>query len=430
MTINKKFPIYFFYVLFVLMIIVRDIYCLPISKYAYILVVAIYMLLGNKEDIFCCICFLIPIFSGIPLKNIIVVSLFCLFVKYDESIVLDKKCLVYSSLILILETISILNDYFSVVEYIRFIMIFGFLLIFVLDQRKQLNYAKMIKFYLLGTAITIFILILQMLKYYTVKEFLGLGLRFGNVNEVLGLDPEIMRIFLNPNELGIQCALSICFLLVLFRSLPLVVSVPGMFFYCVVGIMTQSRTFIITLPCIAFIYLYGANIKWKAKIYYAFILAIILLITAFFVRNILLNYFLVLVRRFTEYEDISNGRVSITLFYIFNSLSSVFRAVLGVGTQNVHLKYNCLFVPHNLFLEIFINWGIIGFVFVYLLFRRFFYLQKNSKEKSIYRYVPFIIYLIMLQTGQGFSLYYHILYLVPIFAAMRMDLGPEEILCD
>ena len=415
------------YVMFIAMLIGRDIGGIAVNKYIFIILASIIMFVGSEEDIYCFISFATPLFSGIPLKNITICALFLLIIKRKFEIKLDKKCLIFGIMILILELASIHKGFFSMIEYVRFVAVFMFTLIFLTEKQTNLNYKRIIYYFLFGTTVMILILCLQMLKYYSLEEFLAMGQRFGNINQILQLDNS-MRVSLNPNDLGIFCNLAICFLLLLKKDVSFVIWVSGLALFFIIGIMTQSRTFILTFLCIAVMYVMFINKGVKRKIYTICLGVIIGGVFLFLMREIIFKYVQNLIGRFTQVDDISNGRTSITLFYIKSMFQSAYDLLFGVGMQNINFKYNAFFTPHNVILETVIGWGSIGLICIYCLFYRICLNNKKTNHKiGIKYYIPIICFFIMLQTGQGFSLCFHILSLIPVCAGIWLACNQNEI---
>lgn len=414
------------YVMFVILLIRRDIGGTIVNKYLFIALAAMMMLIGSDEDIYCFISFATPLFSGIPLKNITLLALFFLMIKHRFEIKLDKKSFILCIIILILELGSIHKGFFSMMEYVRFIAVFLFTLIFLIDRKKMLDYKKIIYYFLTGTAVMILILCLQMLKYYSLSEFLSMGQRFGNVNELLQLDNG-MRISLNPNDLGIFCNLAICFVLLLKKDMPLVIWGGSLILFLLVGIMTQSRTFIIAFLFVMMMYVFWVNKGVKRKVYAIAVGILIGSIAAFLLRELISQYLQNLIRRFTQVNDITNGRNSITLFYVNEMFQSAYDLLFGVGMQNINSKYNTIFGPHNVVLEIIVGWGGIGLVCVVCLFYRICMKIKGIRRKiDMKYYIPIVCYFVMLQTGQGFSLYFHTLSLIPVCAGIWLASQQKE----
>ncbi len=78
--------------------------------------------------------------------------------------------------------------------------------------------------------------------------------------------------------------------------------------------------------------------------------------------------------------------------------------IMGVGIQNYDVKAGLNNVSHNAIQEIFVAWGILGFIAVLLIVIESLYaVIKKHKLDNVYYYLPLITLLLMIQAGQFFS---------------------------
>lgn len=113
-----------------------------------------------------------------------------------------------------------------------------------------------------------------------------------------------------------------------------------------------------------------------------------------YVTNLLLRF---------QDADISNGRVDIAAYYFREMFQHVDRLIFGVGLQNYAEKYGYYMSAHNATQEVMITWGLIGLLLVILLFLGIFWNGHvhNPKAKLV-QYLPLVMYLVVIQSGQGF----------------------------
>ncbi len=110
-------------------------------------------------------------------------------------------------------------------------------------------------------------------------------------------------------------------------------------------------------------------------------------------------------------------------YYFSKWLQHIDRIILGVGLQNYQEKYGYSMSAHNAAQEVLITWGIPGLIMVIMLFL---IVVRNARRLNpqalLIQYIPFFIFLVDLQTGQGFSNTSNILFFSVAYSAILMQL--------
>lgn len=307
------------------------------------------------------------------------------------------------ALILFIELLSSFRGLFSLVDYLRFSGIFLFSFLRTCDLRNEYDNEGIIHCYIYGFWIAMASVLGQMLNIYSIEQILSLGVRFGNTREILDIAIEGMIVSYNPNGLGFLCLLAGLFSLLLYQKNNKIWYLLSFSGATLLGFMTQSRAFLLvyTLSMLLYTLLSCHSIKSIFNRFFIFLVGGTLLI--FGVLWLIPEYVDNLLLRLND-ADISNGRADI-LTYCFNGMFEyIDRLIFGVGLQNYPQKYGFLMSAHNATQEVIIAWGIIGFLLVIALFIVVFYNGRmhNSKAKLV-QYLPLVMYLVAIQSGQGFS---------------------------
>ncbi|MEF9988319.1 MAG: hypothetical protein RR797_04520, partial [Christensenella sp.] len=181
-----------------ILILLRDLGGIGISRFVFIGLAALACILSNKAGIYCIIAFLTPLATGISCTYITAIALVILLFKqkklYTQPIGL--ACMVG---ILVLELLSAFRGLFSLMDYLRFVGIFVFSFLRTFDTQDDYNNDGIVHGYILGFWVSMTSVWGQMLQSYSFSELLKLGVRFGNTRLVLDLSTEGMLISYNTN---------------------------------------------------------------------------------------------------------------------------------------------------------------------------------------------------------------------------------------
>jgi len=419
--ISGSLKLVFFTALIAILVLIRDILGIGINKYILVGIASLCLLLVDKYDIYAFIAFITPFSVGISYTYISLIALAVLILKEKGKISIQITGLVCMALILMIEFFSIIRGNFEITNYLRFAAVFILAFYRMLDSDIKYDNKKIVIYFVLGYWVAVIALLGQSLSYYSITEFLrtgGLLNRFGNTKQLLDIE-EGMRISYNPNGLGNISMCAMLLSLVLYKIDNRIVYIISAIGSALVGIMTQSRTFVVvSIIGMAFFILFNQeDRKGKGRT--------IVVVTAgavavyFLITRVLYDYLLGLLKRW-DMEDFSNGRVDITKEYFEKMFQSIDRFIFGVGLQNYNEKYNMSMACHNATQEVLVVWGCIGLIIVFVLLCSVL-MQLPMKEKpfreKIVFLLPFLMSLMYMQTGQGFSDYASMLRLIVMFSA-------------
>jgi len=396
-------------VIIVGLMVARDIFGILVNKYIFVALAGIALFLVDKYQMNELLAFLIPLFAGLPGNYISCIALLLFVVRSKGKLVLDKAGFIYVASILVIELMAeiasgIKGYSFSIIDYVKFMGAFLITFIVVFDADSQYDYWNIVRNFLFGLMFAIAIIIGEMLVHYSIAEFLSLGVRIGEAPEITGQLMEGMSLSYNSNALGMFCASSIMVCLIARVKYGRKWVIFAGVLFLLIGIMTQSRAFVVSLLFGIVIFIITGNDKPSTMLKKFVVLLISAAVVGFIVKSFIPSYFESLLGRFQD-ADISNGRIDISSEYWerFVGNSNVFEVLFGVGLQNYQSKYGMTMSAHLGFEEVLITWGFVGITCVLLML---FQMVKLLKYKNLCEYsmlIPFGVYLFGLQSGQFFS---------------------------
>ncbi len=405
---------------FAILILLRDLVGINISRYVFIGLATLTFIFSDKQNIYVFVAFLTPLSVGISATYITVIALVIIFIKQKELKVhvLGLACMV---LILLMELLSSIRGLFSLVEYLRFVGIFAFAFLCMIDKEKSYDYERMLKFYIIGFFVAMASVIGQMLNEYSISEFLSLGIRLGNTKTLLGKSTEGILVSYNANELGALCLLTINICLLLHVRTRNKFYMITFIIASLLGLMTQSRAFLLCYVASVLLYIFMASSSVLSMFKYLGLLVLGALSIVGLTYWLIPDYMDSLIERF-QVADVSGGRNEILAYYFSKMFLSIDRVLIGVGLQNYTDKYDYYFAAHNATQEVMIAWGICGLIVVVLLFIIIFRNAKkqNPSAKAI-QFIPLIMSLVMMQSLQGFSDRSSMLRLMIAYVAILMS---------
>ena len=385
------------------LILLRDVGNVSLDRFIFIGLTTFACLLTNKTGIYCILAFLTPLATGISCTYIAAIALVILLFKDDFRLHVQHLGFVCMAGILFLELLSAFRGMFGFEDFLRFTGIFVLSFLRIFDLRDDYDNEAILDGYIFGFWAAMASILGQMLEVYSLQEFLSMGARFGDTRVLLDASTEGMLVSYNPNGLGYLCVLAALFCLLLYNKNKKKWYILSFYGASLLGIMTQSRAFVLayTLGIVLYVLLSCRSLKSMIKS------VLVLTIGGGIIIGLALwlmpNYVDSMLIRFQD-ADISNGRIDITTYYFNEMFEQTDRLIFGVGLQNYPLKYGFLMSAHNATQEVVIAWGIIGLLLVAALFIGVFYNGRmhNSKARRV-QYLPLVIYLVAIQSGQGFS---------------------------
>lgn len=418
-SLIKKFR-FILYGLICVLILARDIGGIGISRFLFICIATVICILSDCVELPCLAAFVAPLHTGIP-GTFIVLVVFLVYIFKKRSLNIRYEEIGAILIILLLELINGLRGDFSVVEYFRFAAYFLLLFLIILDRKKYCDGERVSIYFLAGYMIALISVWGQMLGKYSFDQILKLGIRFGDVDSTGTAVQETMRISFNQNDLGFVCAI-VAVLSLIFRKRQ---RNPLYYIIFIISIltciMTMSRGAILSLATGLVLYFLFTSTNIKSTLRNILFVAVGITAMIYLVYTFIPTYFTGLIERFSG-ENLLNGRDTIMVYYNEELMTHIGRLVFGVGLQNYPEKYGYPMSAHNAIQETVIAWGVAGLFTIIFLFVRGI---RTAKAVNITvlkeQYIPLIILIIGLQSGQGFSQYSHMLYFLVAYSVLYME---------
>ena len=382
----------------------RDVLNIGISKYIYLLIIAVGFISLNLKYMVGLLCFLIPLYNGLPSNYISGLFFAVFFIKTFKSNKIhfsNIQCCLFL-IIIIFEIINVTTTTFT--NLIYFIFEFG-LIFMLLNLKKDYYNSKLnIVMFSLGTIVFCILALFIGLKYFEFDSFITGKTRFGDITEYYGVMRPQMVLTLDPNFIGLFCLVAISSILVIMKGSSLVMKVLLIaisFILTFFGFLTLSRTFMILYVILICIVLFNLLIQKNIKVkIMAIIFGVLLLYLLLIINQYVPELFETLEGRLnSENSGTLGGRTQIIEEYLVKFFEHPSNLIIGRGL--VSQQYN-LDIPkqiHTSSLQYLIGYGVVGscilIIFCFNSIKKFIY-NKNNKN-YLFGFVPLIFYLVYTQ---------------------------------
>ena len=210
----------------------------------------------------------------------------------------------------------------------------------------------------------------------------------------------------NANALGFVCNLAVAASLFLInRRESSLFDIITMTLAAIFAMMTVSRTAILCLLLLIFGFIFFSPLKGNQKVKYIFRTVLLLLALFLALRFLIPGVFDSIVARF-GYDDVTNGRDQLFVFYNEHLFSSPLHFLFGIGQQSIQTKMIALYgseyfgVCHSGFQEAMVCWGVLGLVLVLLLIGAIIYQTKSETKRPLSTFIPLISWALYVASGQ------------------------------
>jgi hypothetical protein len=339
---------------------VRDIGGISLDKSVLVAVVVMSMAILDYSGLLAYIAFVALFFAGLPANYIVPFGVLFLFAKGGRGGFGPR--LIPAFALVALEGLHVLFFGGQLIVFLQWAAFILLVTVFLCGRRRRADIHLVIWSFASGVVVASTIMAINSLHH------LGSGLvadlssfRLGNVKLVGNIGDDI-TLGTNQDTLALFIVIAISALLTLFlltRRLPAITALLSTMLG-VFGVLTQSRTFAITLAVyLAAVVIFSAR-KQRRSLTVVFLgVALATYLITQFVPGVLDA----LASRFTE-ADISGGRIEIFGQYSEFVWGSWARLVFGVGLQDQQIKAGLASVPHNGYEQMFVAWGFTGLPFV------------------------------------------------------------------
>ena len=237
----------------------------------------------------------------------------------------------------------------------------------------------------------------------------------------------------NANVLGFMCNMGMLGLLLrMEKHKANIFDIVLSLLLVLIGFLTISRSFTICLLIATVLYVFavsrdiGRLLKYLAWV--GTIVIFVLIIINVSAPYILENLF----ERFSE-NDVTGGRAGLLEWYNNYLFDSPEHFLFGTGMQNILTKVNVDSwnvvdnVPHNAIQEILVIWGLMGLVLVVCMISLIVICSRRNQIHCLMNYLPLIMMLIMIQSGQFITGGKYLVFLVFVYAALSTDFKKRKV---
>lgn len=421
----------FFCAVVAICLIIRDIVGIGLNKFIFVALIGIFLLFSNRDELWCFLCFLIPLFIGLPGTYIRLIALILLFAKNKAKIQKHSFFLMFffSALEFIASIWYPSVDLIEILGYMATVSIF----IFMIYEDQELSHKDCLQFYVYGAVLLCVVIISRGI---TVSQGAWLDLlsknryRFGLTGE------EGMHLGANANELAYYClsgtAVSYC--LFKDRRITDFEKTTYLFitiFIAITGLLTLSRSYIIIFAGIVIVYvlLTMRDIRKIGATLFTLLVVLLILIISINHTKLGSNIWSGILVRFAR-NDLATANDRTTLMIdFFDAFISNFRyTILGTGVTQY---WSMLGLPdgysiHNMLEQVIICLGFPGgLIFLYSIFKPIVLRRHHIKEHKE-TLLPFLAVILFTQTIQFINPYTHMLHYIMAVYAVKSAIESEE----
>lgn len=398
---NKKLLL--FIVIVSLIIIITKVFGFGLPVLFIDFIIALFLLFMSKDDVLYSLFFLLPLSPCFDsAAHIWLICLAALFIKKMKcSIGFVLYALIFIGLELIAYLYYGISDLNRMIGYLSAMLIFIFIFTEIKESRIVLD--KAIKIYCFSVFLVIVFYLLSSLTNNgdDIVSVLFGGARFGGTT---GEEFSNMLISINANTLAYYCVSEIALLLVLMKKKALFDNQKTLFllmtvFVAIFGILTVSRTFIITFAICIMLFLFS-SLKNKKQLAISLVSFLAICVFGIVLINSDIPVINSSIERFQRDDLVSmNGRTDILSYYLtrFSSKSSFI--LFGSGVTDYGQVYNYPWAIHNGILQVLVCCGIFGFV-TFIILLVFPIIKAIKIRRPFYAFIPLIVCIVFLQTIQ------------------------------
>lgn len=408
--------IFFFCCLFftIILILIRDLLFLNIPFLVFTIICLFSSFILNQENRFIYLLSLLPFCKGLPYSEMI---LFVLFVDFIFE--LKKK----QRFINIIDVVSIIGlliiELINYVHYnilsnaIFYLIIYMFLVSYVVNKNIiKIMRKKLIVTFSISVIIAVCSIAIREIIVFGLDYIIAYNLRFGaNIKNMTGTS-------FNSNELGLYCVVACSLLLLLFKNQNKKTFLILAAICSALGMLSVSRTFIALIILVWMLFIIASKIKIKYILFSTVAIVIVFLISYFFNNEFIVWLFDFSKNRTVSESILNVDRIELLNLYNYYTFSNVRSIVMGYSQKYMTIL-NTEVAVHNALQEVFVCWGLIGFIISFMWIFNLVKLQiKNSMKFKISYLLPFLVFIVYVQTIQLFTMNsYLIIMLITIISA-------------
>ena len=382
-----------------ILLVMRDVYGVPLSKFIYFGFIAAFMAVANYQVLVQMICFILPLLCGLPGTYIMPVALVWLVTKRKTFKTIQSVPLLIFLLLELFATMWYPSLQLPlIIQYISFAGV----MIFLINDDKELDYRSCIKCYLLGVVLlcaVIMTVTLEGAPTKWLKLFAEGRFRFGDAH----VDEIKMQLALNANSLayysltGVSCGI---LLTEKEKGVKRLLYLTIALFAVIIGFLTLSRSWLVVLLAGMLLYIISKLRDPKQFVILAVVLLVLVGIGSVYLEN---NPELLSGFEMRFEDDMMESGGSRT--YIFKKYMEIYFGDLryvffGAGVTQTNEAVGSAGSMHNGLQQILVCCGIVGFALYMVVLILPIWKACRGKKLSMIHWLPLISVVTFTQTIQ------------------------------
>ena len=383
-----------------LLLIVRDVFGIELSKYIYLAYVVFFLFIAKYETMVYMVCFTLPLVCGLPATYIMLCALALLMIKKKRVNRWQLGMLLFVAAMEIFASFWYPRlDINNMVQYISHAGV----LVYLIHDTTEVDNLRCVKMYTLGVSLLCAVIITTTLMHAPddwLERFSKGWFRFGTtqMSELEG-----MKLKLNANSLAYYSLTGMCCGTLLLEK----TKGPGRFWYAIMigvsavaGFFTVSRAWLLIVAACVFLYILS-KAKHPGR-FAALVLGLVLmlLLTAQFVGGLQKFIDAFTARLNDENMESGGGRTEIFMQYMQAFFANPRVMFLGTGVVQCHAALNLTKNMHNGIQQILVSYGLLGFVVMITALVSPIVKICKQRKRGIVSWLPLIGIILFVQTIQ------------------------------
>ena len=423
----------FYGLLWILMalIITRYSFMIDVPRLAFLGIILLIVATGDRNEIIAmCMC-CIPLHASVDFYYAVVVCVVGYVLKYPGTIRINMSLLPVL-VIIIWELLHCLGQQIQLVLFVTEMVPFFAIWMFLSTDLENIDYDFYVRSFALTTVLVGLSMVLQVLYLADFNLLMVLTelQRLGVATE----ETDAWGGIINPNTLGVICVLSTTALLQL-RTIKR--EKRGDIFLIIVllliGILTQSRTFLICLAAMFLMLVFAQKGTIMSKIRFLLGVAAALVVVLVFLNLFIPDLLEAFYQRFLV-ADITTGRMDLLEIYNNYILSNTKVLFYGLGMHDLGTELTVVLrlakvCSHNFIQEIILAWGVPGLLcMAYLLGYMVWRSRKFCRQQTLLNFIPLLILLLKSIAGQMITSGYTMMALIYAYLSLTQRFEDEKTL--
>lgn len=381
-----------------ILLVMRDIMGMNISKFVYLVYIVAFMAVSPYETVVRMTCFILPLVCGLPGTYIMPCVLVLLMIKRKHINAWQIGMLAFATMLELIAAFWYEMVFISdILQYVSFAGV----LFFLIHDDSEIDFMAAIRMYLWGTCLLCGTIVLSTLMHAPsdwLSRFAKGWFRFGDEHVD---ENAAMQLRLNANSLAyysVVGALCSIFAAERVKDIKKPMYIVMAIFMVITGLLTVSRSWLLVMAICLMLYILG-----KAKSLGKVIRTLVIFAVVYFFGSLLFSDTPEILEGMVARMNQENtweggGRVDAFINYLDTFFLDIRTSLIGAGVTRYRVVLEKSISTHNGVLQILVCTGIIGFLgYMVGLLKP---VLQYGKKRSMSNYMPWIGTVLFVQTIQ------------------------------